>query len=188
MKDVNFTFDVPKGKQRFRELIVYASQRSVDDPHFGATKLNKILFYSDFRAFGRLGEPITGFAYFALPEGPAPYLLRPVRRELELEGAIAIEQKPIGNYSQTRTVARRAAYLDLFTQAELAIVDEVIEELRPKTAAEVSAQSHGIAWRTCLMEGYIPYEAVFYSDEDATPQDIVEARQLNERYRWGLRV
>jgi hypothetical protein len=188
MKDVHYTFDVPKGKQRFRELVVYASERSVDDPHFGATKLNKILFYSDFRAFERFGEPLTGFAYFALPEGPAPYLMRPVRSELEREGAIWVEEKPVGNYSQTRTIARRGAFLDLFSLAEIALVDEVIEELRPKTAREVSLESHGVAWRTRLMEGYIPYEAIFYSDEEATPQDIAEARQLNERYKWGLRV
>jgi hypothetical protein len=188
MKDVNYTFDVPRGKQRFRELIVYASQRCADDPHFGATKLNKILYYSDFRAFERLGEPITGFAYFALPEGPAPYLLRPVRRELENEGAIQVDTKTVGNHVQYRTTALRDAYLDLFTQAELAIVDEVIEELRPKTAKQVSKESHGIAWKTRPLESYIPYEAVYYSDEEATPSDISEARRLNEQHKWGLRV
>jgi len=188
MADVHYTFDVPRGRQRFRELIVYASAQCADDPHFGSTKLNKILFYADFRAFERLGEPITGLAYFALPEGPAPYLMRPVRRELEREGAIGIEEKVVGNHTQIRTIARREAHLDLFTKGELAIVDEVIEELRPKTARQVSEESHGVAWRTRMIEGLIPYEAVFYSDEDATPQDIAEARELNERYGWGLRV
>jgi hypothetical protein len=188
MKDVNYTFDVPRGRQRFRELIVYVSQRCADDPHFGSTKLNKILFYADFRAFERLGEPLTGFAYFTLPEGPAPYLLRPIRRELEREGAIEIVQKPVGNYTQLRTVALRDAYMDLFTQSEVAIVDEAIEELRNKTAQQVSEESHGVAWRTRMFEAYIPYEAAFYSDEDATAEDIAEARKLNDEYQWGLRV
>src|SRR6185437_16303799 len=109
MTDVHYTFDVPKGRQRFRELVVYVSGRCADDPHFGSTKLNKILFYSDFRAFARLGEPITGVAYFALSEGPAPYIMRPVRRELEREGAIEVEEKVVGNHTQIRTVARREA-------------------------------------------------------------------------------
>jgi hypothetical protein len=188
MTDVHYTVDVPRGRQRFRELIVYVSERCAADPHFGSVKLNKILFYSDFRAFERLGEPITGVAYFALQEGPAPHILRPVRRELEKEGAIEIEDRPIGNYSQLRTIARREADLDLFTKGELAIVDEVIEELWNKTASQVSLESHGVAWRTRVLEGFIPYEAVFYSDEDSTAQDVAEARELNERNAWGLRV
>jgi len=188
MSDVHYRFDVPKGKQRFRELIVYVSAKCADDPHFGAVKLNKILFYSDFRAFERLGEPITGFQYFALDEGPAPYLLRPIRRELVKEGAIEVQTHVVGNFSQLRTVARRDAYLDIFTQAELAIVNETIDELWGKTAGEVSRDSHGVAWRTRMIEGLIPYEAAFYSDEDATPEDIAEARELNEQYGWGLRV
>lgn len=188
MTDVHYTFEVPRGKQRFRELIVYASAKCADDPHFGSTKLNKILFYSDFRAFERLGEPITGFAYFALPEGPAPYLMRPVRRELEAEGAIEIEESLVGNHTQIRTIAHREADTDLFTKGELAIVDEVIQELWDKTAREVSEESHGVAWRTRMIEAFIPYEAAFYSDEEATAQDIAEARSLNEQHKWGLRI
>src|SRR5258706_11049650 len=130
MTDVHYTFDVPRGKQRFRELIIYISAESVDDPHFGSTKLNKILFYSDFRAFERFGEPITGAAYFALDEGPAPYLLLPIRRELEREGALEIRENVVGNFSQIRTIARREPHLDIFTEGELALVDEVIAELR----------------------------------------------------------
>ena len=188
MAEVHYTFDLPRGRQRFRELIVYVSAQCASDPHFGSTKLNKILFYSDFRAFERLGEPITGMAYFALKEGPAPYLMRPVRRELEREGAIETEEAPVGNFSQIRTIARREADLDLFTKGELAIVHEVIDELRDKTARQVSEESHGVAWRTRTMGGFIPYEAAFYSDEAATAQDIAEARELNERYAWELRV
>ena len=188
MTDIHYTVEVPKGRQRFRELIVYISARCADDPHFGSTKLNKILFYSDFRAFERLGEPLTGLAYFALNEGPAPYLMRPIRGDLEREGAIEIQEQVVGNYSQIRTVALRDADVDLFTKGELALVDEVIEELRNKSARQVSEESHGVAWRTRMIEGLIPYEAVFYSDENATPQDIAEARELNEQHGWGLRV
>ncbi len=188
MADVTYSFDLPRGRQRFRELIVYVSAQCAEDPHFGAVKLNKILFYSDFRAFERLGEPITGVTYFALPEGPAPYLMRPVRRELEKEGAIEVEESPVGNYRQLRTIARREADLDLFTKGELAIVREVIDELRDKTARQLSKESHGLAWRTCEIGAFIPYEAAFYSDEDATAQDLAEARDLNERNAWGLRA
>jgi hypothetical protein len=36
--------------QKFKELILYLSDRSGDDADFGSTKLNKLLFFCDFRA------------------------------------------------------------------------------------------------------------------------------------------
>ena len=55
-----------------RELILYVLQRSTQGPNMGGTKLNKVLFRSDFGAFLNLGEPITGHPYFKLKNGPAP--------------------------------------------------------------------------------------------------------------------
>jgi len=45
---------------KFKELLLYVAEQSVGDPHFGKTKLNKILYYIDFQAHGVLGEPVTG--------------------------------------------------------------------------------------------------------------------------------
>ena len=39
---------------KFRELILYIAQESEGDPNFGATKLNKILFFCDFLGLPRL--------------------------------------------------------------------------------------------------------------------------------------
>ncbi|HZQ34888.1 MAG TPA: hypothetical protein VFD32_03070 [Dehalococcoidia bacterium] len=46
--------------RKLGELILYVAEKSSDDPRFGATKLNNILFFSDFLAFGQLGRSITG--------------------------------------------------------------------------------------------------------------------------------
>jgi hypothetical protein len=34
--------------EKLRELILYVSTLSENDPNFGAAKLNKLLFYTDF--------------------------------------------------------------------------------------------------------------------------------------------
>lgn len=189
MSDVHYTFDVPKGRQRFRELIVYVSAKSADDPSFGATKLNKILFYGDMTAYERFGEPLTGEAYFRLDRGPAPRTLIPVRRSLVQEGAIRIEERPAGgNHIQKRPIALRDADTELFTRGELRLVDEIIDELWGKTADEVSRDSHKIAWHSLQDRELIPYEAAFLSDDLPTAHDISEARKLNEQYAWGLRI
>jgi hypothetical protein len=46
------TFRVPleRALQRLRELIVYISEKSEHDQYYGATKLNKILYHSDFHS------------------------------------------------------------------------------------------------------------------------------------------
>lgn len=84
---LTFNVSLERGLQRFRELIVYIASKSIDDPSFGATKLNKILYYSDFKAFERFGVPLTGAPYFRLKNGPAPRIMIPVRDELVAEGS-----------------------------------------------------------------------------------------------------
>ena len=189
MPDVHFTIDVPQGRQRFRELIIYIAHECANDPGFGATKLNKILFYSDMTAFERFGTPLTGMAYFRLDRGPAAEAMKPVERDLVNEGAVEIEERPThGNYTQKRTIALRDADTDLFTRGELAIVDEFIRELWGKTANQVSMDSHKVAWRVIGHRELIPYEAAFLCNDDPTATDIKEARELNGKHQWGLRV
>ena len=58
--------------RKMQELVLYISWMCESDPTFGAAKLNKILFLSDFRAYVHLGRSITGQEYRALEQGPAP--------------------------------------------------------------------------------------------------------------------
>jgi hypothetical protein len=181
------TFSVPleRGLQRFRELIVYIASKSVDDPSFGATKLNKILYHSDFRAFERFGMPLTGAPYFRLKNGPAPRAMVPVRDELVAEGAIELVKRDLGNgYVQHRVIALRNPVLEHFTADEIALVDEVIRELWPQTATEVSDASHDIRWRTLENKDDIPYEFAFLSDEPPTPDDVRRTEELIAKYGW----
>src|SRR5438034_10969942 len=91
-EDLTFKFEEIDGQARLRELILYVSQRCANDPTFGATKLNKILFYADFFSYFRFGEPIAGIEYQRLPNGPAPKQLLPVRRQMLAEGDLAMEK------------------------------------------------------------------------------------------------
>lgn len=182
---LHYSIPVERAVQRFRELIVYISRKSEHDPHFGATKLNKILYHSDFRAFERFGVPLTGMPYFKLPAGPAPKNLIPVRRDLINEGAIEIHHVQIGPYTQERTVARRDAVLAHFAADEVQLVDEVIAELWSQTASEVSDASHDIRWRVLNLKDLLPYEFAFLSNEGVTQREIERTAQLAERFGWA---
>lgn len=179
------TVDVPRGPQKFRELLIYVSKMCRNDPTFGAVKLNKILYYSDFRAFERFGVPITGVRYFKLQQGPAPKALVPIRRQLEEEGAIRVEKLDLGDgFEQHRTVAERDPAMSIFSKDEIALVDDVIEDLWGQSARDVSDASHDIRWRAVNMRDTLPYEFAFLSNEAVTEADNKRTAELAKEFGW----
>lgn len=157
-------------ENKFRNLILYVSKKSEDDPRFGAVKLNKIFYYSDFDAFRRLGQSITGATYQRLQEGPAPRELLPVRAGMIGE-SIEIAKTSVGPYTQHRIVALVEPDESLFSDAELRIVDQVIEAMWPMNGAEVTALSHSEpGWMNADSRGDIDYDTAWMrSDEPVTP-------------------
>src|SRR4051794_38756976 len=81
--------DIP-AVERLRELIVYIAAQSAYDQKFGVTKLNKLLWWSDTRAFGVRHRPISGATYIRLPQGPVPDGIDVLRDEMRHRGEIAI--------------------------------------------------------------------------------------------------
>jgi antitoxin SocA-like protein len=173
-------------RDKFRELILYIAERHVDDPRFGDVKLNKILYFSDFRSYRDLGHAVTGARYQKLPMGPAPNALLPVRDELAAEGALRIEERPVGQVMRRVTVAQRRADTSVFTEAELALVDQVIEEFRSRTAAGVSDYSHerSPGWHIADMSEEIHYGTALISNNQPSEATVSAGRELATRLGW----
>ena len=183
------TFAVPDAESevRLRELILYIATECQDDVSFGATKLNKILWWSDFLSFAEYGEPITGIEYQRLRNGPAPRRLLPVRDQMVARGDIVMaEVMGRGGYIEQRLVPLRAATLDVFDSTDIATVDYVIKALRRRTARGVSNLSHGKAWEVASDGDRIPYEAVFLSDAPINRSDVARTRELARQLGWTL--
>ena len=53
---------------KFRELILWLCAVSETDPTFGATKLNKLLFFIDLESLRQFGQTITDQEYQKLPQ------------------------------------------------------------------------------------------------------------------------
>lgn len=172
--------------KRLGELMLYIAKKSQFDPNFGGTKLNKILYYADFVSFGRSGKPITGAEYIKQEFGPTPKRLLPVRKLLETRKEAAVQRVDFLGKEQQRLVALRDPDLSLFSGEEIALVDQVIEYLRGKTAREVSELSHDRAWRVAKMGGAIPYEAAFLSNENSNEGDVERGRELIEQHGWAV--
>lgn len=184
-KELTFGGSDPQGEVRLAELILYVAGKCAGDRLFGAIKLNKILWWSDFLAFGQFGTAITGVEYRRLGRGPAPRQLVPVRDDLVADGhAIVQPQRVLGGLVQERVVPLRDPKLDLFTASQIELVNEVIRLLWGKSARDVSRLSHGKAWEIAADGDGIPYEAVFLSDNPADAFDMARTRELAEQYGW----
>lgn len=152
-------------REKFRQLVLYVATASEDDPRFGATKLNKLLYFSDFEAFGLFGSPITGATYQKLDHGPAPRELLPILREMEAEGSIQREERRYFHLRQKRIVPAELPDLTLFDPREITLVDAVLAELRNLDASQVSALSHlDVGWRLAKSGQSIPYDTAYLSE------------------------
>lgn len=182
-----FMFALPDGEARLGELILYISQKCVDDATFGATKLNKILWIVDFLAYARDGTPITGVEYQRLPQGPAPRRLPPVRESLIRDGSLSEEHRRRGGFVQKRPVALRDPDITFLSDEQRALIDECIEAAWGATAKAISSWSHGKIWQAAGSDhALIPYEAAFLSDRPITAADVSRTLELAARLGWAL--
>ncbi len=171
--------------EKFRALMLYAAHKSRDDVWFGAVKLNKILYYCDFRAYSKLYRSITGATYFNLPEGPAPREMPTERRVLVDTGQAKLKLRKVFIYVQHRLepTEKSIDVHHLFDQKEMVLIDEVIDALKPFTGKQVSDISHAEeGWRLTNSGEDIPYETVWLAREDDIEVEmIVESADHLER-------
>src|SRR5690349_19736644 len=113
-------------RRKFKELVLYIASKSAGDEQFGSTKLNKLLYNIDFRAYLTLGRPITGARYQHQPQGPTARALLPVQEEMYDYGEARIEVRDYYGREQNRLVALREPMVAAFTADELAIIDDEI--------------------------------------------------------------
>jgi hypothetical protein len=169
---------------KLSELILYISQKCATDPKFGAVKLNKILYLSDFLSFGNWGEPITGVEYQHLRQGPAPRRLIPVRDELQTNKKLVVQTLPLkSGHRQVRTVNLVDPDLRIFSGREIALVDSIIEDLWDMDAEESSEFSHRfVGWKMTREGEPIPYGSIFLSDEPLSEAEIVRGQELARNF------
>ncbi len=164
---------------KFKELLLYVAEQSVGDPHFGKTKLNKILYYIDFQAHGVLGEPVTGAEYQRRPYGPVPREITRARRELENTGEARLDTASRFGLRQDRLVAQRSAETAVFSADEMSIIDDVLRVLRGMSGVEVSEMSHREpAWSIAEDGETIPYCSVFLSSRQVTEHELRRGQEV----------
>ena len=149
-------------QNKFKSLLHYIVWKTGDADGFGATKLYKVLWFSDARAYMLQGEPITGETYVREKYGPLPRHALSLIDELSREGAIRVTAdvyfgKSIRHFHSLRLPDKLA-----LTDRQREIVEYWIKHIADEhTAASISEESHDYAWEIATLGEEIPYHAIF---------------------------
>lgn len=104
------------------------------------TKMNKLLFYTDFIHYKNHGYGITGVTYRALPYGPVPESWGSLYSSLQ--GIVMEEYVYPSGQSGVKLETLEVPDMKALTKAEIETVEKVCEMFRQTSAGEISKISH----------------------------------------------
>ena len=139
-------FSVPRGADngyaqisldRLKNILLFFIEKS-NGVFF--TKMNKLLFYTDFMAYRVTGMSVSGLAYKAIAHGPVPVRWDRIYSfydEIDQE----IVQFPDGREG-TKLVSKLSPDMAEFSDDELKILEYVSQRFKNETPTQISERSH----------------------------------------------
>lgn len=126
---------------KFTEMIVYFAEKMQP----WKTKLNKLLFYSDFLMFKKYAFSMSGISYRAIDMGPVPKDFHSIfdfadRNQYVNIDSILFPDNGVGE--QFKPFGNRSFQPNLFSKAELAVLDAVAEIFKETSTSEIVDFSH----------------------------------------------
>ena len=124
------------------------------------TKMNKVLFYIDFLSYRDRGMAISGLAYQAIEFGPAPQRWDRVYSAFD---EVQEQLRLVQGQECMSLMAGGEADMSGFTEAEMAVIDQVCGKLKDMTSRAVSNLSHQeTAWKEHVgKQETIPFSEAF---------------------------
>jgi uncharacterized phage-associated protein len=125
------------------------------------TKMNKLLFYTDFLAYRLTGKGMTGLCYKAIAHGPVPLHWDRVYsfyNDIDQE----IVQYPDGR-AGTKLVSKLSPDKSYFTEDELEMLEYIHQRFKKESPTQISETSHQEeAWKQYLnSDRLISFEMAF---------------------------
>ena len=123
------------------------------------TKLNKLLFYSDFLTFHACGRSITGLRYARIPHGPVPHEYDPIFVSLAKMGMIVLEPREKGECSGDVIRPKDGADLTALSDEERRVATIVRDYFEGWSSSRIAEFSHKErAWTDVRTGDLISYE------------------------------
>lgn len=123
---------------RIAQIICYFTQSG----ELFRTKLNKLLFYTDFVTFSRSGYSMTGLSYRAIQRGPVPSSYQNLFAKLCEDGLISTKSVTIGDEDFEAIVGEKKFDAELFSELEVNVLKEIHEKLLNIKTNELVQLSH----------------------------------------------
>lgn len=177
-------YSASETKHRLRELILYIARRCESHKIFGAMKLNKLLYLSDFTSYLLHRESITGSQYKKLLQGPVPEHLFSLRKEMVAAEEILVREESIYSKTQQRIVPLREPKLSIFAQRDVALLNKIVDEQKGHLSRGKGKLPHGLAWEVAKVRELIPYETALLDGGEFRQQDAEEAQRLIQEHGW----
>jgi len=107
------------------------------------SKLNKLLFYADFKHFKEYTISITGLRYAHLPYGPVPDNYEMYYAAMFSKGFVEFIEEPYsGGYVGELIKSVKEPDLNVFSPSELRIMASVMEDFKGYTATKIKDFAH----------------------------------------------
>lgn len=143
-------------------LILYVVNRVENPADLGATKLHKILWFSDLMMFANYGKSIAGETYIKMPPGPWGEHVESSLDRLKASGLLVERREPHYNRTQRRFFALKSAEISRFSPEEISVVEDMISAICSRhTATSISDFSHSPIWKMTQDRQPIPLDTVF---------------------------
>ncbi len=158
-----------KNVEKFKNALLYITQKIGALPNVGQTVLYKILYFCDFDYYEKYEEQLIGATYVKNHFGPTPREFSAIIKQMAKDGQIEEIKTKFFNKDQTKYIPVKSPDLSVFNGRELQHIDEEIARLGHKTATELSDFSHqDVPWISTKIGENIPYEAVFYRTKETS--------------------
>jgi transcriptional regulator with XRE-family HTH domain len=158
-----------KNVEKFKNALLYITQKIGALPNVGQTVLYKILYFCDFDYYEKYEEQLIGATYIKNHFGPTPREFSAIVKEMIKEEKIEEITTKFFDKDQKKYIPVISPDLSVFSGRELQHIDEEIARLGHKTAKELSDFSHqDVPWISTEIGKNIPYEAVFYRTKETS--------------------
>lgn len=155
---------MPFNREKFKALVHYVCHKG-GKRRLGATKLNKILWYSDSIQYLHTGKSITGETYKKEKYGPVPSHILPVLEELEQCGSLERGTSKYHGYNKTRYQCLEKPDTSFLNANEKKLVDQLTKVIcKEHTAKSISELTHDRIWELAEVGEEIPLFAAFVSN------------------------
>lgn len=158
-----------------KQLVLYIADRMKDEKTYGATVLNKVLYYIDNVSYLENGKPISDFKYIKQGFGatPSPSQFLPLKRELIDENSATEKSFDYFGRLQKKFVATKPPDIHCFSAEEISLIERIIDLFKSVNASTVSNYNHQeLCWRAAKNMEELPFFTYLLSKEPILDEDL----------------